>query len=113
MPDDHAAKRPPSLEHYDDDANGKAAEAAPRVGANVMPAGLAALSQEEYDRLGRRATLKMDLIIMPIMVIMYILNYLDRQNIASAKLAGIEEDLNLSTVDYQTAVSILFVGYSE
>lgn len=39
------------------------------------------------------------------------MNYLDRQNIASARLAGIEKDLNLSTVDYQTVVSILFVGY--
>lgn len=41
----------------------------------------------------------------------YILNFLDRQNIASAKLANIEEDLNLSPVQYQTCVSILFVGY--
>lgn len=41
----------------------------------------------------------------------YVLNYLDRQNIASARLAGIEEDLSLSTVQYQTVVSILFVGY--
>jgi sugar phosphate permease len=54
----------------------------------------------------------MDIVIMPIMVIMYVLNYLDRQNIASAKLADIEEDLGLSQVQYQTAVSILFVGYS-
>lgn len=42
---------------------------------------------------------------------MYVLNYLDRQNIASARLANIEEDLNLSDVDYQTAVSVLFAGY--
>ncbi|KLU90229.1 nicotinamide mononucleotide permease [Magnaporthiopsis poae ATCC 64411] len=112
MSDDHdATKRPASVEHYDDDANEKADTDAPRVGAVVMPASLAALSRDEYDRLGRRATLKMDLVIMPIMVIMYILNYLDRQNIASAKLAGIDKDLNLSTVDYQTTVSILFVGY--
>ncbi|KAL8409870.1 hypothetical protein RB594_008092 [Gaeumannomyces avenae] len=112
MSDADKAMRRPSLEHYDDDANDKAAAAgAPNVGANVMPASLAALSQEEYDRLGKRATLKMDLVIMPIMVLMYILNYLDRQNIASAKLANIDKDLNLSTVDYQTTVSILFVGY--
>ncbi|KAH7347527.1 major facilitator superfamily domain-containing protein [Plectosphaerella cucumerina] len=77
----------------------------------VMPAGLAALSAEDYEKLGKRATYKMDLIIMPILVVMYILNYLDRQNIASAKLAGITEDLNLSQVQYQTTVSILFVGY--
>lgn len=78
-----------------------------------MPAGLAALSESEYNRLGQRATLKMDLVIMPCVFIMYVLNYLDRQNIASAKLAGFEADLNLSPVDYQTTVSILFVGYSE
>ncbi|KAI1340167.1 nicotinamide mononucleotide permease [Xylariaceae sp. FL0016] len=80
-------------------------------GSLAMPVSLAALSPQEYAALGRRATLKMDFIIMPVLVIMYILNYLDRQNIASAKLAGIDEDLNLSAVQYQTAVSILFVGY--
>jgi MFS family permease len=42
---------------------------------------------------------------------MYVLNYLDRQNIAAAKLANIEEDLGLTDVQYQTCVSILFVGY--
>ncbi|KAH7324947.1 major facilitator superfamily domain-containing protein [Stachybotrys elegans] len=77
----------------------------------VMPASLAALSSDEYQKLGKRATLKMDLVIMPILVVMYILNYLDRQNIASARLANIEEDLGLTDVQYQTAVSILFVGY--
>jgi len=77
----------------------------------VAPANLAALSEDEYQKLGKRATWKMDIIIMPIMTIMYILNYLDRQNIASARLANIEEDLNLSEVDYKTSVSILFAGY--
>lgn len=80
--------------------------------AVVMPQSLASLTPDEYRKLGRKATLKMDLAIMPIMVIMYILNYLDRQNIASAKLANIEEDLGLSDVEYQTSVSILFCGYS-
>lgn len=32
-------------------------------------------------------------------------------DISSARLAGIEEDLGLSPVQYQTAVSILFAGY--
>ncbi|TDZ19992.1 putative transporter [Colletotrichum orbiculare MAFF 240422] len=80
-------------------------------GTLVMPVSLAALSKEDYDKLGKKATLKMDLVIMPIMVIMYVLNYLDRQNIASAKLANITQELNLSEVQYQTTVSILFVGY--
>lgn len=35
----------------------------------------------------------------------------NRNNIAAAKLAGLEEDLGLSSTEYETAVSILFVGY--
>lgn len=72
-----------------------------------MPESLAALDEEEYVKLGKRAVLKMDLIIMPTLTIMYILNYLDRQNIASAKLADIDDDLNLSAVQYQTVSTIM------
>jgi hypothetical protein len=78
-----------------------------------MPAELAALSEEEYEKVKKSAIWKLDLRIMPPVVLMYILNYLDRQNIASAKLATLVEDLNLSSVQYQTCVSLLFVGYSK
>lgn len=83
------------------------------IGPPLKPASLAALSEEECAKIGRRATFKLDAMIMPCMVIMYVFNYLDRQNIAAAKLAGIEDDLNISDVEYQTCVSILFVGYSK
>lgn len=42
------------------------------------------------------------------------MNYLDRNNIATARLAGnpgLEEDLNMTDSQYETCVSILFVGY--
>lgn len=78
----------------------------------TMPEALAALSDDEMKALGKRATWKMDLAIMPVLVISYILNYLDRSNLTISKLANIEEDLSLSAVEYQTSVSILFVGYS-
>jgi MFS family permease len=42
---------------------------------------------------------------------MYWLNYLDRNAIALARLDQLEKDLNLSSTQYQTCVSILFVGY--
>lgn len=48
---------------------------------------------------------------MPILWLMYWLNYLDRNAIALARLNDLEEDLNLSSSEYQTCVSILFVGY--
>lgn len=41
---------------------------------------------------------------------MYWLNYLDRNAIALARLDSLEEDLGLSDTQYQTCVSILFVG---
>ncbi|KAK6201934.1 hypothetical protein LQW54_009248 [Pestalotiopsis sp. IQ-011] len=54
---------------------------------------------------------KIDLRLMPMIVIMYILNYLDRNNIAAAGLAGLNEDLDLKGDEFQICVSILFVGY--
>lgn len=42
---------------------------------------------------------------------MYFLNYLDRNALPQARLNGLEEDLNLNGVEYNTAISILFVGY--
>jgi fucose permease len=43
--------------------------------------------------------------------LIYILNYLDRNNIAAARLRGLQEDLNLSNTEYSTCLSILYVGY--
>lgn len=78
----------------------------------AMSPALAALSEEEYNQVKRSAVRKLDIRIMPAVVLMYILNYLDRQNIASAKLANLVQDLNMTSVQYQTAVSLLFAGYS-
>jgi hypothetical protein len=84
----------------------------PLSAESAMPPALAALSDEEYARVGRSAVWKLDLRVMPAVSFMYVLNYLDRQNIASAKLANIVEDLHMTSVQFQTCVSLLFVGYS-
>lgn len=81
--------------------------------SNAMPGILRRLTLEEYKKVGYKATLKMDIIILPCLMLMYILNYLDRNNIASAKLANISEDLDLTPIEYQSCISILFAGYSE
>ncbi|KAK5085352.1 hypothetical protein LTR05_004636 [Lithohypha guttulata] len=54
---------------------------------------------------------KIDLAIMPMVVLVYLMNYIDRNNYAAARLQGLEEDLNLTPQQYQTGLSILFVGY--
>ncbi|KAI4751566.1 MFS general substrate transporter, partial [Aureobasidium sp. EXF-8845] len=44
-------------------------------------------------------------------IIIYIMNYLDRNNLAAARLKGLQEDLKLSDTQYATCLSILYVGY--
>ncbi|KAL5423825.1 hypothetical protein PMIN04_003627 [Paraphaeosphaeria minitans] len=81
------------------------------VGDDRRPDSLRAMSQEEIAALNKKLVRKIDTIILPIIGILYILNYIDRQNLAAAKLQGIMEDLNMTTQQFATAVSILFVGY--
>ncbi|KAL1967461.1 hypothetical protein VTN77DRAFT_3246 [Rasamsonia byssochlamydoides] len=75
------------------------------------PLSVARLSPEERALAERALVRKIDFRLLPMIILMYILNYLDRNNIAAARLAGLESDLKLTSVQYQTSVSILFVGY--
>ncbi|KAL4750159.1 hypothetical protein BDW72DRAFT_213596 [Aspergillus terricola var. indicus] len=54
---------------------------------------------------------KIDLRVFPVLIILFILNFIDRNNFANARLKGLEEDLRLTDVQYQTCISILLVGY--
>ncbi|KAH7081213.1 major facilitator superfamily domain-containing protein [Paraphoma chrysanthemicola] len=54
---------------------------------------------------------KLDIRIMSILWAMYFLNYLDRNAIAQARLNNLEDDLGLVGSQYNTCISILFVGY--
>lgn len=96
-----------------------------------IPEILQQYTKEERDHMELRLKRKIDFRLMPAIIIMYILNYIDRyernpsdarsrpslltatgrNNIAAARLAGLQDDLNLKDVEFQTAVSILFVGY--
>ena len=42
---------------------------------------------------------------------MYFLNFLDRNAIVNGKLNGLDKDLNMQGTEYNTCVSIFFVGY--
>lgn len=54
---------------------------------------------------------KVDLRLIPLLVIMYLLNFLDRSNLAQARLGTLEKDLHMHGSDFNLATSILFVGY--
>lgn len=59
----------------------------------------------------RRLFFKIDLRIIPFIALLYICSFLDRVNIANAKVAGLVEDLGMSDDMYNWAVSIFFISY--
>ncbi|GJC85507.1 putative transporter C1683.12 [Colletotrichum liriopes] len=54
---------------------------------------------------------KIDWYILPILWVMYFLNFLDRNAMINGKLNSLSKDLKLKGTEYNTCVSILFVGY--
>ena len=92
-------------------------ENAPKVKTRREPPELIRkMSPEERQHQEKLLTRKIDLRLLPMLVLMYIMNYLDRNNIAAARLAGLQDPkskggLNLTSTQYLTALSILFVGY--
>ncbi|KAI1122883.1 major facilitator superfamily domain-containing protein [Nemania abortiva] len=94
------------------DTSGNVADIQQAVARGLQPPEIIArLSPEERIALEKRLVRRIDLRLLPMIIIMYILNYIDRNNIAAAKLSGLPEDLNLQGNQFQTSVSILFVGY--
>ena len=74
------------------------------------------LSPEERQHRETALVRKIDFRLLPMIILMYIMNYLDRNNIAAARLAGLQDPpskggLALNSTQYLTALSILFVGY--
>ncbi|KAM0260096.1 hypothetical protein ACHAQJ_003021 [Trichoderma viride] len=59
----------------------------------------------------RKLVRKLDMTLLPVVWVLYLFNYLDRNNISQAKLNSFEKDLGLRDDDFNTAVSILNVGY--
>ncbi|KAI1187785.1 allantoate permease [Nemania serpens] len=54
---------------------------------------------------------KVDLHLLPLLILMYLLNFLDRNNLSQARLGTLEKDLGMKGTDFNLATSILFVGY--
>ncbi|KAK4542676.1 hypothetical protein LTR36_006248 [Oleoguttula mirabilis] len=101
-----------AAERLDDVENGAAAMKPSRT--LEAPPLVAALSADERKEKERAMVRKIDFRLLPPVIIMYIMNYLDRNNIATARLSGkvgLQQSLGMSDSQYETCVSILFVGY--
>ncbi|KAJ6063909.1 major facilitator superfamily domain-containing protein [Penicillium canescens] len=68
------------------------------------------IMDENWQRLSRSVVRKLDMTLIPMVWLLYMFNYLDRNNIASSKLNNIEKDLKLTGDHFNTAVSVLNAG---
>ncbi|KAJ8079901.1 hypothetical protein PM082_016726 [Marasmius tenuissimus] len=65
----------------------------------------------EREEAERRLVRKLDRRVLPTVAIVYIMNYIDRNAVTTARLQGLEEDLQLTDLQYQVVLSVLFASY--
>lgn len=76
-----------------------------QTGGIIPPADLV-FSQAEEDRVHR----KLDYHLLPFVWVLYSLSVLDRSNLGNAKLAGLEEDINLEGWRYNWLGTIFYIA---
>ncbi|POY71126.1 hypothetical protein BMF94_5883 [Rhodotorula taiwanensis] len=59
----------------------------------------------------KRLRRKLDRRILPIIILIYLLTFVDRANIGNARIAGLERDLHLKGLDYNILLTSFYVAY--
>jgi hypothetical protein len=62
-------------------------------------------------KLDRRLTWKRDVLLIPVLGLMYLVLFLDRTNIANARIEGLEEGLDMPSNGYNTALWIFYIPF--
>jgi hypothetical protein len=66
-----------------------------------VPPLVAAMTPEDRAQQEKSLVRKIDTRLLPMVILMYVMNYLDRNNIAAVRLAGLQDELDLSSPQYQ------------
>jgi hypothetical protein len=75
------------------------------VGVSAEGGLAATMSPERRAQVEKSLKRKLD-VRCSLFVLIYIMNYLDRNNIAAARLGGLQEDLGINNTQYSTCLSI-------
>ncbi|KAG8533029.1 uncharacterized protein KY384_001812 [Bacidia gigantensis] len=68
--------------------------------------------EEEYADINEKALLrKLDYTLLPAVTSLYLLSFLDRSNVANARIEGLVKDLKITGDQYLTCLTIYFIGY--
>ncbi|KAF8971123.1 MFS general substrate transporter [Flammula alnicola] len=58
-----------------------------------------------------RLVRKLDMRLLPTIFLIFIMNYIDRNGVTTARLKGMQQDLHINDIQYATVIAILFVSY--
>ncbi|KAF5646959.1 major facilitator superfamily transporter [Fusarium tjaetaba] len=72
---------------------------------------LANKSLEERQQIETKLKRKLDWAFLPVVTLMLLMGYLDRINVANARLAGMQDDLHMSDTMWSAGISLFYVGY--
>lgn len=70
------------------------------------------LSESEKRHIDRKLLWKLDLTLIPWLTLLYLTSFLDRTNIGNAKIDGLQEDLHMTSNQYNDTLTIFFISYS-
>ncbi|KAI8232763.1 Major facilitator superfamily transporter [Colletotrichum sp. SAR 10_96] len=59
----------------------------------------------------KKAVRKVDFRLVPMLVLLYLMAYLDKTNIGNAKIEGLLDSLHMTGVDYNIALSVFFITF--
>ncbi|ORY19442.1 MFS nicotinic acid transporter-like protein Tna1 [Clohesyomyces aquaticus] len=84
---------------------------AERPGASTLSSDteLEAIAGRSVDE--KKLLRKLDLRLLPAVSILYLLSFLDRSNVANARLEGLTTDLQMTGNQYLTGLTLYFIGY--
>ena len=75
-----------------------------------LPTELQHLNDEEIEALDKKLTRRLDCTLLPVVILLFLLNILDRNNIANAKIAGLTKTLGITNAEYNTCLMIFYIG---
>ncbi|KAH9942232.1 MFS general substrate transporter [Epithele typhae] len=82
----------------------------PSDAANVLPDG-ELLAEDVRPEAERRLVRILDMRLLPTIILIFIMNYIDRVAVTSARLKGLVEDLHLTDIEYSTILAVLYASY--
>ena len=78
----------------------------------AVPSSPSTSSLVPLDRKQEKALVrKLDRRLLPALTLLYLLSFLDRSNVANARIEGLVDDLQMSGNQYLTGLTLYFIGY--